>query len=68
MSVTKRKSRILEEMHETARGLHTAELIDKRRMCEFDALCHLDVNENRRKASRHSGSGSASVRLYLRPF
>ena len=45
MSVTKRKSRILEEMHETARGLHTVGLIDKRRMREFDALCHLDVNE-----------------------
>ena len=38
MPVTKRKSRILEEMHKTARGLHTTGLIDKRRMREFDAL------------------------------
>jgi DNA-binding transcriptional regulator YiaG len=32
-------SRILAEMHETARGLHRAGAIDKRTMCEFDALC-----------------------------
>jgi putative transcriptional regulator len=40
-----RKSRIMEEMHETARGLHGAGLISKRRMSEFDALCHLDVED-----------------------
>ena len=45
MATTKRKSRILEELHETARGLHGAGLISKRRMGEFDALCHLDVHE-----------------------
>jgi putative transcriptional regulator len=45
MTTTKRKSRILHEMHETARGLHGAGLISKRRMGEFDALCHLDVHE-----------------------
>ncbi|CAE6691083.1 helix-turn-helix domain-containing protein [Candidatus Nitrotoga fabula] len=45
MTMTKRKSRILDEMHETARGLHGAGLISKRRMGEFDALCHLDVHE-----------------------
>lgn len=45
MAVPKRKSRILEEMHETARGLHDAGLISKRRMGEFDALCHLDVHD-----------------------
>ena len=45
MTTTKRKSRILDEMHETARGLHGVELISKRRMREFDALCHLDVQE-----------------------
>jgi len=45
MATTRRKSRILEEMHETARGLHEIGLIDKRRMREFDALCHLDVYE-----------------------
>ena len=45
MSTTRRKSRILSEMHETAQGLHGAGLITKRRMAEFDALCHLDVHE-----------------------
>ena len=45
MATTRRKSRILDEMHETARGLHRAGLISKRRMGEFDALCHLDVQE-----------------------
>jgi putative transcriptional regulator len=45
MTATKRKSRILDEMHETARGLHNAGLISKRRMSEFESLCHLDVEE-----------------------
>jgi putative transcriptional regulator len=45
MATTKRNSRILDEMHETARGLHGVGLISKRRMGEFDALCHLDVHE-----------------------
>lgn len=45
MTTTKRKSRILDEMHETAQGLHDTGLISKRRMHEFDALCHLDVEE-----------------------
>ena len=43
MAVTNRKSRILDEMHDTARGLHRARLIDKRRMREFDALCGIGV-------------------------
>jgi putative transcriptional regulator len=43
--MTKRKSRILDEMHETAQGLHGAGLISKRRMGEFDALRDLDVPE-----------------------
>lgn len=43
--MTQRKSRILEEMHETARGLHGAGLISKRRMGEFDALCQLAVHD-----------------------
>jgi putative transcriptional regulator len=43
--MTKRKSRNLDEMHETVRGLRDAGLISKRRMREFDALCHLDVEE-----------------------
>lgn len=43
MAKTERKSRILDEMVETARGLGLAGLISKRRMGEFEALCHLDV-------------------------
>lgn len=45
MTTTDRKSRILSEMHQTARGLHGVGLISKRRMGEFDALCGLDVHE-----------------------
>lgn len=45
MATKRRRSRILEEMHETARGLHEIGLIDKRRMREFDALCHLEVHD-----------------------
>lgn len=41
----KRKSRILQEVHEMASDLYHVGLIDKRRMREFDALCHLDVHE-----------------------
>ena len=43
MAATKRKSRILGEMYETVRGCG-AGFISKRRMGEFDALCHLDVD------------------------
>ena len=35
----KTTSRILDAVHETARDLHSAGFIDKRRMREFDALC-----------------------------
>lgn len=45
MATTKRKSRILEEMHETARELHGAGIISKRRMGELEALCNLNVEE-----------------------
>ena len=45
MATAKSKSRILDEMHETARGLHSAGIISKRRMGEFEALCNLDVEE-----------------------
>lgn len=45
MTSTKYKSRILDEMHETAQGLHSAGLISKRRMHEFDVLRHLGVHE-----------------------
>jgi putative transcriptional regulator len=47
MAATKRKSRILGEMHEAALGLHDAGLITKLRMGEFEALCHLDVHDMR---------------------
>lgn len=40
---TKRKSRILDEMHATARDLHRLGFIDRRRMGEIEALCKLDV-------------------------
>ena len=42
---TKRKSRILEEVHASAKDLHDVGLISKRRMAEFDALCNLEVKE-----------------------
>ena len=45
MTTAKSKSRILDEMRETARGLHSAGIISKRRMGEFEALCNLDVEE-----------------------
>lgn len=45
MAMTKRKSRILDEMQDTANGLYSAGLISKRRMGEFEALCHLGVHE-----------------------
>lgn len=35
----------LDELHETARGLHGAGVISKRRMREFDALRQLDARE-----------------------
>ena len=40
---TKRKSRILDEVHETALGLRSSGLISKRSMLKFDALCDLEV-------------------------
>lgn len=43
MATTKRKSRIIDEMRETARGLRGSGLISKRRMGELEALCNLDV-------------------------
>jgi putative transcriptional regulator len=38
-SKRKATSRILDAVHETARDLHSAGFIDKRRMHEYDALC-----------------------------
>jgi putative transcriptional regulator len=45
MATTKRKSRIFEEMHETAQGLYETGIISKRRMDELEALCNLKVHE-----------------------
>ena len=42
---TNRKSRILAEVHDTARGLADAGIIGKRQLREFDALCELDAAE-----------------------
>ena len=41
--MTKTASRILNEMLETARGLHKSNLIDKRKMGELEALCQPTV-------------------------
>ncbi len=38
MTTTRRKNRILDELYETACGLHAAGLINARRMAQFDAL------------------------------
>jgi putative transcriptional regulator len=38
-----RKSRILVEVHETARELHRTGIISKHRMHEYDLMCHLDA-------------------------
>jgi putative transcriptional regulator len=43
MASMNHKSRILSEMHETAKGLHASGLIDKRSMREFDILCDLGI-------------------------
>jgi len=40
---TKETSRILDAVHETARDLHAAGLVTKRRMKHFDALCLVPV-------------------------
>jgi putative transcriptional regulator len=45
MTTKKRRSRILQEVHEMTRDLHEIGLINKRRMREFDALCHVGVTE-----------------------
>lgn len=64
MPNTTRKSRLLDEMHETVRRLHGVGLISKRRMSEFDALCHLDVHEippHKIKALREQAHVSQAV-------
>ena len=64
MATTKRNSRILDEIHETACRLHSAGLISKRRMGEFEALCNLDVHEiqpQKIKALRERSNVSQAV-------
>lgn len=64
MATSKRSSRILDEMHETAQGLHASGLISKRRMGEYDALCHLDVHDmspRKIKSMRESARLSQAV-------
>jgi len=39
MVAKRKRSRILEEVHENARGLHEIGLIDKRMMEKYDLLC-----------------------------
>lgn len=40
---TKNASRILDAVHETAKNLHEAGFVSKRRMKEYDALCLVPV-------------------------
>lgn len=47
MARAKRKSSILEAMHETALGLYNAGLISQRRMQEFDVLCQRASTKSR---------------------
>lgn len=64
MKPLNRKSRIIDEMQETMRGLHGAGLVSKRRMKEFEALCNLDVQEmspQRIKALREQANVSQAV-------
>ena len=41
----KTRSRILDAVHETARDLHSAGLVSKRRMKDYDSLCIVPVPE-----------------------
>lgn len=64
MATANRKSRILQEVHEMASDLHEVGLIDKRRMGEFDALCHLNVQDmppQKIKALRENAHVSQAV-------
>jgi putative transcriptional regulator len=40
---TKKTSQILDAVHETARDLHEAGFVSKRRMKDYDALCLVPV-------------------------
>jgi putative transcriptional regulator len=45
MAVKRGKSRILQEVHETASDLHRLGFIDKRKMRKYDVLCLEPVHE-----------------------
>lgn len=49
---TKESSRILDAVHETARDLHSAGFVSKRRMKEYDALCLVPVPDYSSEAIR----------------
>lgn len=69
MAMKKRNSRILEAVHETARGLHEIGLIDDRRMAEFDALRDpngMDALRAAIAAGRSSGPGRPADEVFDR--
>ena len=59
VATNKRNSRILEEIRDTARGLHGAGLVSKRRMGEFEALCRGETREKRATRSRAAPRSSS---------
>lgn len=64
MGTARQKSRILDEMYETACGLQKVGLIDKRRMKELEALYGLTVQElspDKIKALREKAHVSQAV-------
>ena len=50
-----KKSRLLAEMHETARGLHRAGALRKKTLRDFDALCLPPVRAQTAKHASESG-------------
>lgn len=60
----KRKSRILDEMHESAIDLFESGVITKRRMAEYEVLCNLNVppmTSTQIKKLRHKFNVSQAV-------
>ena len=43
MATKKANNRLIEELHETAEGLHSLGLINKKRMLEYECLRNLTV-------------------------
>ena len=78
---TPKTSRILAAVHETARDLHAAGLVSKRRMKDYDSLCLVPVPESSSETIRAlrdrgspplslNGSGTSDrslLDLWLRP-